>query len=224
MLEGLMVSQGLLWLMVVILSLVCLALTRQVGILYERIAPAGALAMNQKLSGGDKAPILSLTSIAGETIDIGKKNIDSQIDITSGETKSQLLFFLSPSCPVCKTLLPILKSIGGNEGVWLDIILASDGGDTATHQSFIHKNGLERLPYIVSQALGLTYGVSKLPYAVLIDEHGVISALGIVNTREHLESLFEAKWLGVSTIQDYLNEQDSEYEDLSYDASNQPVA
>lgn len=221
MLEGLIASQALLWLIVVILSLVCLALIRQVGILYERIAPAGALAMNQQLAGGDSAPYLSLTTIAGAAVSIGQQATDSQKEAVSGVAKSQLVFFLSPSCPVCKTLLPIIKSIGKHEQSWLSIILASDGDDTATHQRFIEKHQLERMPYIVSASLGITYGVSKLPYGVLIDEKGVISALGIVNTREHLESLFEAKWLGQSTIQDYLSEHEAEGKHLAYDASMQ---
>jgi methylamine dehydrogenase accessory protein MauD len=38
----------------------------------------------------------------------------------------------------------------------------------------------------------LAYQVGKLPYAVLIDASGVIRAKGLVNTREHVESLFEA--------------------------------
>ncbi len=44
MLNALLISQVLLWFMVIFLAFVCLALIRQVGILYERIAPAGALA------------------------------------------------------------------------------------------------------------------------------------------------------------------------------------
>ena len=50
-----------------------------------------------------------------------------------------------------------------------------------------------------------TYGVSKLPYAVLIDEQGKIASMGIVNSREHLESLFEAKEHKVASIQEYMN-------------------
>ena len=45
----------------------------------------------------------------------------------------------------------------------------------------------------MSEQLGRSYGVAKLPYAVLIDEAGKLSATGLVNTREHLESLFVAK-------------------------------
>ena len=49
-----------------------------------------------------------------------------------------------------------------------------------------------------------TLGVSKLPYAALIDETGKLAATGLVNTREHLESLFVAKERGVASIQQYL--------------------
>jgi methylamine dehydrogenase accessory protein MauD len=48
--------------------------------------------------------------------------------------------------------------------------------------------------------------VSRLPYAVLIDADGVLRARGIINSREHLESLFEAQRLGVASLQDYLEE------------------
>ena len=50
---------------------------------------------------------------------------------------------------------------------------------------------------MLSADLGMTYRVSRLPYAVLIDERGVIRAKGLINSREHLESLFNAKELGV---------------------------
>jgi methylamine dehydrogenase accessory protein MauD len=46
--------------------------------------------------------------------------------------------------------------------------------------------------------------VGKLPYAVLVDADGVVRAKGLVNTREHLESLFEAKERGVGSLQELL--------------------
>ncbi|MCB1542787.1 MAG: hypothetical protein KDJ30_00255, partial [Rhodoblastus sp.] len=56
-----------------------------------------------------------------------------------------------------------------------------------------------------TELLGKTYGVAKLPYAVLIDEQGVIASMGIINSREHLDSLFEAKERKVASIQDYMS-------------------
>jgi hypothetical protein len=39
---------------------------------------------------------------------------------------------------------------------------------------------------------------------VLLDGAGVVRAKGLVNTREHLESLFEAKERGVASLQDFV--------------------
>ena len=57
---------------------------------------------------------------------------------------------------------------------------------------------------MLSQALGMRYGVSRLPFAVLIGEDGVLRGRGLVNTREHLESLLESWRTGVATLQDYV--------------------
>ncbi|KJY82785.1 methylamine dehydrogenase [Vibrio galatheae] len=187
------VSMGLLWVVVIVQSLVIYALLRQVGILFERVAPAGALAMNQKLEVGQKAPEMSLQTINKKLVEIGGNK--------SG--KSQLVFFLSPDCPVCKTLLPALKSASKHEDQWLEVVLASDG-NKVDHQAFVERYQLERFPYVVSELLGKNFGVSKLPYAVLMDEQGSIASMGIINSREHLDSLFEAKEHRVASIQDYM--------------------
>ena len=50
----------------------------------------------------------------------------------------------------------------------------------------------------------MRYGVSRLPFAVLIGEDGVLRGRGLVNTREHLESLLESWRTGVATLQDYV--------------------
>ena len=50
MMTALIASQVILALMVLGLALVSIALARQVGVLHERIAPAGALALNQILT------------------------------------------------------------------------------------------------------------------------------------------------------------------------------
>ena len=42
-------SQVALWLAVLVLGVICIALARQVGVLHQRIAPAGALSLRQPL-------------------------------------------------------------------------------------------------------------------------------------------------------------------------------
>lgn len=194
MLEALVISNLILWVVVVFLGVLAFALVRQIGVLYERVAPAGALMLNQTLRPGDAAPELDVLTTAGETLHIGGPR---------DPARSVLLFFLAPDCPVCKTLLPVLASAQKEEGAWLDIVLASDG-DAEQHKKFIAEHKLSRFDYVLSELLGRSYGVGKLPYATLIDEQGKVAAMGIVNSREHLESLFEAKERGVASIQEYV--------------------
>jgi methylamine dehydrogenase accessory protein MauD len=183
----------LLWILVLVLAVIVYALARQVGVLYERVAPAGALMVNAALNVGDESPAVAVQTLDGETLTLGGA-------MTS---RPLLLFFLAPDCPICKSLLPVLKSVARQEqGV--DIVLASDGEDVDAHRAYVRANDLARFPYVLSELLGRSYGVSKLPYAVLIRSGGAVGSLGIVNSREHLESLFEAEKLGVASIQEFL--------------------
>lgn len=192
--NSLLVSNVLLWVLMLGVIVALWALARQIGVLYERIAPMGALITDSGPQLGEAAPKFELPALNGARISIGGER-----------PKSQLLFFLSPTCPVCKKLLPILRSAAQAEREWLDVVLASDGESTQ-HLAFYGEARLNEFPYVLSADLGMTYRVSRLPYAVLMDERGIIRAKGMINTREHLESLFNAKELGVGSVQDYLRD------------------
>ena len=190
---ALAVSNAMLWLVVVVLAVTLLAVVRQLGVLHERIAPVGALMLAKGLKVGELVPTIAAQDLEGRSINVGMARTDE---------RATMIVFVSPTCPVCKTLLPVLKSSLTAEWDWLDIILASDG-ETAAQREFVKAHRLGGFSYIVSAPLGISYQVSRLPFAVLIDAQGVLRARGIVNSREHLESLFEAKRLGFASIQDY---------------------
>lgn len=196
MIDALIVSNVVLWLLVIGLALTVLALTRQIGLLHERISPVGALSPRSKVRVGDKAPELALLDIHDRPIAVGG---------ASNDGTRTLLFFLSPTCPICETLLPTVERVARTEVPRVRVILASDG-TLEEHRAFAAAKRIGHLPYVLSAPLGMTYGVAKLPYAVLIDDDGVVAAQGLVNTREHLESLFEAQRHGVASIQEYLRE------------------
>ena len=172
-------------------------LFRSVGILYERVAPAGALAIGRGPAVGDQAPVVSAPLLDGGTMEIGGRREDG---------RRTLLFFLSPTCPVCKTLLPVVRRIAREERERLRLVLASDG-PPAEHRRFVEENGLRDVPYVLSTELGMGYRVSRLPYAVLLDDQGVVRAKGLVNSREQLDSLLNALEMGTPTIQQYLDHQ-----------------
>jgi methylamine dehydrogenase accessory protein MauD len=191
---ALLVSNIVLWCLVIALSVMVCALMRQVGVLHERISPVGALLLRDGLKVGEAAPVLSVADLAGRPVTVGTPRDDG---------KSTLLMFVSPTCPVCKTLLPVLKSSRLAERDWLELVLASDG-DIEEQRRFVSAQGLQQFSYVVSTPLGVAFQVSRLPFAAIIDEHGMLRARGLINSREHLESLFEAKRRGVSSLQDYL--------------------
>lgn len=194
MTTALIISNVILWVAVIGLAVLVLALTRQIGVLHGRLAPAGALAMNATLNVGDKVPVQTHTNLNGADVTLGATNEDGV---------NSLLFFLAPNCPVCKTLIPALKSLQKSEEGALEIIFASDG-DEVLQNLLIKDEKLQSFPYILSEALGRQMGVSKLPYGVLIGADGIVKSYGLVNTREHLDSLLVAEEMGVASIQDYL--------------------
>jgi methylamine dehydrogenase accessory protein MauD len=192
MIDALVISNAVLWAVVLALLVAVFALARQVGILYERVAPMGALMIDAGPAVGEAAPRFDLPALGGGTVSVG-----------AAAERSQLLFFLSPTCPVCKKLLPILKSIAGAESAWLRIVFASDG-EAEEHAAFRRRAAIEAFPYLLSADLGMAFKVGKLPYAVLLDENGRVRAKGLVNSREQLESLFTAKEMNVASVQDFV--------------------
>lgn len=183
----------LLALMVAGLILGFFVLARQVGILHERVAPVGAMINDSGPKVGELSPVFNLDSLTGGKVILGQP---------SG--KHSLVFFLSPTCPICKKLLPALKSIQKSEAGWLSVVLASDG-DQPRHEQLIATQKLEQFPYVLSEHLGVTYRVARLPFAVLLDEQGVVRAKGLVNSREQLESLFNALETGYASVQELVS-------------------
>ena len=176
---------------VLVLVLAMFALARQIGVLHTRLAPAGALMTTAGPKVGGLAPLLSVPDLDGSSVEFG-----------GSRNLPQLLLFVSPTCPVCKELVPTAKSMAKSEK--LSLVFGSDGGAVQKHSDYVRNMGIEEYPYVVSLELGMKFEVSKLPYAVLIDEKGVLRSKGLVNSREHLESLVESMRSGYESIQDYL--------------------
>jgi methylamine dehydrogenase accessory protein MauD len=184
------------WIATILLAILVLALLRQVGLLHERLGPVGALTLPGGPAVGSPPPFHELTALNGEIVKIG--------DPTARQ--ATLLFFLSPGCPICKTMIPIITSIALQEGDNLRLVLASDGDEPA-QRKMIAEHQLDAFPLILSTDLGRAYQVGKLPHAVLIDENNRIAAKGLVNNREHIESLFEARERGMGSLQEYRRKQ-----------------
>jgi methylamine dehydrogenase accessory protein MauD len=190
MLTVLIVSQILSWIVILGLGLALLALARQVGVLHVRLAPAGALLTGKGPVVGETAPVLDVATIDGAPLAIGK-----------ARGRMQLLLFVSPHCPLCKDLIPIAKNFARAER--LDIVFVGD--DALDEQrAMIARLDMAGLPFVNGSIVGRTFHVDRLPHAVLIGDNGTLLSKGLVNSREHLESLVTAHELGVVSVQDYL--------------------
>ena len=196
MTEVLMASTLLLWIVVIILGLVVFALARQVGILHERVAPAGALMPTTGPKVGELTEAAEYQDLHGGKVQVGG---------AGGDGRPVLVMWISPTCPVCKGLVPTALSLAGHENI--NLVFASDGDQLERHRAYVQDLGLTGYPYIVSQQLGIQYAVSKLPFAVLIGADGTLRSKGLVNSREHLESLLESMETGVSSLQDYMKKE-----------------
>lgn len=186
---------GVLWAVVIVLGIAVLALARQIGVLHERLQPVGALKLAKGLKVGEAAPEVRAADIGGRDLVLGG---------ASASGRDTLVMFVSPTCPVCKSLLPALRAIRRDEHV--DVVLASDGS-RLEHKDFIAAESLQEFTYVLSEPLGIAFGAGRLPHAVLLDGAGVVRATGLVNTREQLDSLFEARELGVASLQEHLAKQ-----------------
>ncbi len=197
MIDALIVSNVVLWVLLVVLAIVVFALVRQLGVLHERITPVGALLQARGLNVGEPAPEMTVTDLSGSAHVVGGK---------SQSGRHMLLVFVSPACPVCKALLPVLKSTRLSDARWLDIVLASDGPEEE-HRRYVVAQSLRDFPYVLSAELGRAFQVGSLPFAAIVDAEGVLRARGLINSREHLESLFEAQRRGVASLQEFMQNQ-----------------
>ena len=96
---------------VLVLVLAMFALARQIGVLHTRLAPAGALMTTAGPKVGELAPLLSVPDLDGSSVEFG-----------GSRNLPQLLLFVSPTCPVCKELVPTAKSMAKSEK--LSLVLA----------------------------------------------------------------------------------------------------
>ena len=190
-----MVSQLLLWIVVILQGVTILALARQIGVLHDRVAPAGALTTQAGPGVGEQSPRLEVHALGGNAITVGGK-------LVAG--KALLMLFVSSSCPICKKLIPIAKNFARSER--LDVLFVGDA-DPAEQRRLIAQFELDEHCFVNGPEVGMTYRIDKLPYAVLLDDAGMIAAKGLVNSREHFESLIVAKETGYATIQSYLKSQ-----------------
>jgi methylamine dehydrogenase accessory protein MauD len=187
------VSQLLLWIVILALAVAIVALARQIGVLHERLPPVGALLNQEGPMIGQMAPRLRLVTTNQREIELGNAR---------AESRPLLLLFVSVSCPVCKRILPWSAQFSRAENV--DLVLLAELHSPEAETQFRDLVGAGADLVGGASEAAIVFRVGKLPFAVMIDAAGLVAAKGLVNSREHLESLIISTEIGFPSLQHYL--------------------
>ena len=187
--DQLLVAQSGLAVVLVATFAVSWLLLRRVRALHGRIAPLGALAPPATQAVDLDRP--AWPTLAGTPHAIAGR----------GGPRAMLLLFIDGQCPVSRKLVPLARDVCRDEA--LDLLFCGDGDEVA-QRAVLASWRIASDEFVNDPALGRQLGVDRLPFAVLVEPDGTIAARGLVNSREHLESLCAVRESGHASIQSYL--------------------
>jgi hypothetical protein len=87
------------WILLVVLAIVVIALARQIGVLHLRLAPLGALEVDDEGPRIGQAPP-ARTAIAADGVPT----------LVGGPGPRRLVAFTSPTCPICELVVPSIPA------------------------------------------------------------------------------------------------------------------
>lgn len=167
------VSYVVLWAIVVMLAIIVVALTRQIGTLHLRLGPRGALEMDDEGPAlGDAPPPRAALDIEGREVTVG------------GPGRSQLLLFVSPGCMVCAQVLPAVPVLARTYG--LEAIALSEEDAIETRRELGRYRDVR---IVAGHDHFQAYEIPGTPFAVVLDDLGIVRGKGTVNNLEQFEGL-----------------------------------
>lgn len=169
-------SYVVLWFLVVMLSIVVVALARQIGTLHLRLGPRGALEIDSEGPPlGDAPPSTRWTDLSGSSIEI------------AGPGRWQVVLFASPSCHLCDQVAPSLHIAARARDA--EAIVVVDADEHETRLAFRSKD--IAVPVVAAPELMRTFRIPGTPFVVVMDDLGIVRAKGTANDLEQLEGLID---------------------------------
>jgi hypothetical protein len=165
---------------------------RLMGQFHQRVGPAPAAVLPIGPAIGD--------SFADA---LASSNIEEGGILQFPKQGDSLLVFVSPGCTACEALPKALAAFQSNYVQDLDILLISTSGNKERNDEFLGLLGRVMLPFLPLPKLAESIGITGTPYSLWLDPGGTIVAKGLTSNLEHLQSLQNARMLGVSSINDY---------------------
>jgi methylamine dehydrogenase accessory protein MauD len=192
-----LISYIVLWVVVIVQVVLTVALARLVGQLMSRRFPAGGARVI------DPGPETGTLLDGWETTDLFGEPVAVQFPRERG----LFALYVSPHCSVCASLLPVAKHFFKEiateaEGVWVLTL-----GTRQAQSHYARENGLTQQRVLAEDLLPPIWRLGGGPFGLWISATGEVKAKGMVNSREHLESLHNAAVLGHASFQSYVTAQ-----------------
>jgi len=171
-----MASYVVLWMLVLILSVVVVALARQVGTLHLRLGPRGAFEMDEEGPPLGEAPVAAtLADLHGRPVAVG------------GPGEWQVIAFATLGCHLCAQILPSLPVAARVQGAEPIVVVDADEAEARSEFGDTRVDAT----IVASRDLPASYAVPGTPYIVVLDPLGIVRAKGTVNNLEQLEGLID---------------------------------
>lgn len=174
---GWLISYIVLWAVTLLLVIVVLTHSRMLGLLHYRFGPANAKPLADGPDIGE-----SLKRLTG--IQPNREEWSLKFP-TSGDL---ILIFISPQCSTCNEVLPHIRDFSQNRKD-LRTVLVSTIDDIGMNKAYVNYRGLEKLEYIINEALSDDLNIQGVPYALYVDQSGTVRSKGLVNNYENLIGL-----------------------------------
>ncbi len=142
------------------LGVIVFVLARQIGVLHERTAPAGALLRRAAQVERIDLAELEVESLAGDVRNLAR--------VAGG--KGLALLFVGPDCPVCRSLLGHYEPVFAELGFvpcWV-----GNAQPKSEQVAYADRHGLDSARYLVTPQLGINLQVMQTPTLVIVDADG----------------------------------------------------
>jgi methylamine dehydrogenase accessory protein MauD len=166
-----------LWVVVLGLGFLLLGALRSVALLRWQMAQLEATMPSRVgrsgLRPGKRAPDFTLSTISG-----------GEVSLHHYANRKLLLVFMQPGCGPCHGIVPELNRL--HDAGEVQVLVIHNGATEAVREWI--KQNRPHFSVAVQDHFGLSrrYEAFATPFAFLIDERGLISARGIVSTRQFL--------------------------------------
>jgi methylamine dehydrogenase accessory protein MauD len=196
-------SHIVLWVLMILVILTMLALARQVGLLNRRIPAVGAREEGGGPDVGDPAPSFDEVDLTGRRVTLG------------ADGKRTLLAFISSACRACDEIAPALRSIAKSDRSTTDVVAVTEDSPSVARE-WVARHRLTEVPLVAGFSRAEEFGSLMTPYAIAVDERGIVRGKGLVNHLEHLGSLINAldlddsaflEWRGTATADDRVGQE-----------------